>query len=369
MAKGVYFGVGEKARKVKKLYFGVGDKSRKVKKMFFGVDGKARICYSAGLSKVKTMTVNNKVEGRWSNFQGACTSIGSYLLIDSIDDKSKGHAEYINTSLIRGDATPAYGAGRKYKGAASNSNYAIFTGGLVESNNYYSRSGTCYTPELTITDSITFIKTGRSGMGCGTIANNAVFAGGDISSSAQTNIVDVVNSSLGVSVLNLPFDIAYPIGLNIGGVLLFAHGYNRVAAYNYSTAYITQGLSVSQHTSVSRFTSSGDSAGAANKNYALYQNGSSVDVFTANLAYDRLENFPGSYRMAGLSFDDYAVFAGGTLSGNKVYVYDKNLVVDVLEDLSESKTRILAGKLGDRGFFIGGALEQGTSNLVDIYEI
>ena len=42
MAKGIYFGVGSKARKVKSIYIGVGGKARKVKKAYIGVGGKAR---------------------------------------------------------------------------------------------------------------------------------------------------------------------------------------------------------------------------------------------------------------------------------------------------------------------------------------
>jgi hypothetical protein len=49
MAKGLYFGVGGKARKGKKAYFGVGGKARKIKKMYIGIGGKARLCFSSGL--------------------------------------------------------------------------------------------------------------------------------------------------------------------------------------------------------------------------------------------------------------------------------------------------------------------------------
>ena len=48
MAKGVYIGVGGKARKVKKMYAGIGGKARKVKKAYVGVNGVARLFFSSG---------------------------------------------------------------------------------------------------------------------------------------------------------------------------------------------------------------------------------------------------------------------------------------------------------------------------------
>lgn len=46
MAKAVYEGIGDKARKVKKMYVGVDGKARKVKKGYIGVNGVARLFFS-----------------------------------------------------------------------------------------------------------------------------------------------------------------------------------------------------------------------------------------------------------------------------------------------------------------------------------
>jgi hypothetical protein len=48
MAKGLYVGVSNVARKVKKAYVGVGDVARKVKKIYIGVNGVARLAYASG---------------------------------------------------------------------------------------------------------------------------------------------------------------------------------------------------------------------------------------------------------------------------------------------------------------------------------
>lgn len=50
MAKGMYVGVNNLARKVKKIYVGVDGKARKVKKVYIGdTNGKARLAWSGGL--------------------------------------------------------------------------------------------------------------------------------------------------------------------------------------------------------------------------------------------------------------------------------------------------------------------------------
>ena len=48
MAKGAFFGVAGKARKVRKMYIGIAGKARKVKKAYVGIGGKARLFFSSG---------------------------------------------------------------------------------------------------------------------------------------------------------------------------------------------------------------------------------------------------------------------------------------------------------------------------------
>lgn len=48
MAKTIYIGVANKARKVKRLYIGINGKARKVKKGYIGIGGKAKLFYRSG---------------------------------------------------------------------------------------------------------------------------------------------------------------------------------------------------------------------------------------------------------------------------------------------------------------------------------
>lgn len=53
MAKNIYLGVGDKARKLKKAYLGVDGTAHTVKKIYLGVDGKARLVYQIPVTEIK----------------------------------------------------------------------------------------------------------------------------------------------------------------------------------------------------------------------------------------------------------------------------------------------------------------------------
>ena len=64
MAKGIYTGVGGKARKGKKVYLGLGGKAYKVKKGYIGVDGKAKQFFNSGTaSGIYWAVSNNNIAG------------------------------------------------------------------------------------------------------------------------------------------------------------------------------------------------------------------------------------------------------------------------------------------------------------------
>lgn len=61
MAKGAYFGVGGKAKKVKKLFVGINGVARAVKKAYVGVNGRARLWWS-GVCTLKHYEYHNCYE-------------------------------------------------------------------------------------------------------------------------------------------------------------------------------------------------------------------------------------------------------------------------------------------------------------------
>ncbi len=59
MAKGVYVGINNIARKIPKIYVGVDGIARKVKRVYIGVDNKARLCFDFGKKRVKVNYISN----------------------------------------------------------------------------------------------------------------------------------------------------------------------------------------------------------------------------------------------------------------------------------------------------------------------
>lgn len=67
MAKKIYVGSNNIARKVKKLYVGVNGVARKVKKVYIGVNGVAQLVYASALEYTYdgTSTFSGSKEGDW----------------------------------------------------------------------------------------------------------------------------------------------------------------------------------------------------------------------------------------------------------------------------------------------------------------
>jgi hypothetical protein len=77
MAKGLYYGVGGKARKGKNVYYGVAGKARRVKKMFIGIGGVARPFWGG-----KEITYYGKITSLSTNkVAGVTVNVGDYVLL------------------------------------------------------------------------------------------------------------------------------------------------------------------------------------------------------------------------------------------------------------------------------------------------
>lgn len=69
MAKGMYVGVGNVAKKVKSAYIGVDGVARKIKKAYMGVDGVAKEIYSAEMKETLTASGNGDSIFRFSDIK------------------------------------------------------------------------------------------------------------------------------------------------------------------------------------------------------------------------------------------------------------------------------------------------------------
>lgn len=132
MAKGIYTGVDNKARKVKKVYIGVDNVARKVKKVYIGdSSGKARLAWSAGWKNILPTAV--ATDGT-TIFNGTGYMNGAYL--------STPHyytdAECVCTGfmLIEEQVNEIYVKGATWNTAKSHVRFRLIHKSNIGTNNY-----------------------------------------------------------------------------------------------------------------------------------------------------------------------------------------------------------------------------------------
>ena len=130
MAKGIYLGVGNVARKVKKAYIGIGGVARKIKKMYIGIGNVARLFFSGGeLEYVGTITALSAARDSLR-----ATTVGSYALFGGgYTSNFSNVVDAYNTSLTRSTPT-ALSTARSNLAATTVGSYALFGGGYVSTS-------------------------------------------------------------------------------------------------------------------------------------------------------------------------------------------------------------------------------------------
>ena len=125
MAKGMYVGINNVARKITKAYVGAGGVARKVKKGYIGVNGVPRLFFTSEASYVGTLTPLQ--EGRyrmqgWANanyalFMGGATASTNFSKVDAYDSN-------FTKSIPTGVADSDFGVNNNVGGAIGN--YAFY---------------------------------------------------------------------------------------------------------------------------------------------------------------------------------------------------------------------------------------------------
>lgn len=359
MAKGMYIGVGNVARKVKKAYVGIGGVARKVKKMYIGVGGVARLCFSSGARKVSianltasmyahagvnndnyalfgsgvvnaystnlSQTVPSALEGGTSN---AAAKSGTYAVFVSKNITLKNNpVNGYNNALARSTAPiyGSYGSGNddNYMNGISGgtlSNEAIFAGGQPVDKSYYSSTALKYDANLIKNVASTGLIDGRGSTQCASIGNYILFVGGQDPYTGVSKYVDAFTSSM---VRTNPTQL------------------------NKSTRELKS---------------------ASNSAYAIFPimdltgDGTTDQMVAYNSNLVRTDFSRASKRVESISSTstpELAVFAGGLTRNpntplNTVSTYDKNLVRQEIESLDEGKFNIAGAAIGNYVIFAGG---------------
>ena len=265
MSKDAYIGVNNIAQKIDKAYIGIDDIARQIIKGYIGVNGVARTFFEPQ-----------------ADIPIAGGSIASNIPLDTID-------VYSDNLTLSNDITLS--EARRGLASTSNSNYAIFAGGLT------STSGSSYTSTVdafngNLSRSTINLSTPRYDMAPTSIGNYCLFAGGRIPTSG---VVDVIDNNL--------------------------------------TCTVATSLSVARRIAI----------GASTSDYAFIAGGYNsniVDAYDSNLVQFIPATLPSirlSTTACGGSTDNYAFVIGGSTTttggGTKVYCYDNNLVMTTADEM------------------------------------
>lgn len=384
MAKKVYIGVDDIARRVKKIYIGVGGVAKKVRKGYIGVGGIARLFFSGLGPAVYSREATPLTNAKWDI--GSAT-VGDYAIFAGGREAGFSNLNYYKSDVAAYDrrltkASPTSLDIGRCPAGTSVGNYAIFAGGeYVTGSSDYPNDGTAvdvYSSSLTKV-SADPLDVPVDALGATSVGNYALFAGGhyvDGHGFHSETVADVTSYDT-----SLVKGIVTPLqqgrsrmgATTIGDYALFAGGgfvLSSVETYNSS---LTRG-------SAGDLKESGTYIGAtSNRKYALFAGGwmySSGDYYRTQVtAYNRslTKTYPevlskGRYDLGAAYIDNNFIFAGGEASGSTDYyttdrvdLYDDSLTRTTGPSLPQSRRGMGAASVGDYALFAGGQYQNSSS--------
>lgn len=316
MAKKSYIGVDGKARQIKKWYVGVGNKARKVKKGYIGVGGVARPFFGSGYY--------GTAEPLSSARTPLGVSVGNYALF--VSDTNSSDVIDVYSSTLTHITTTLPSATRGCTGTTVG-NYALVHDNDNSNNIVYAISSSL------VVSTAANLSSSHYAVGCASVGDYAIFAGGRISSSTLSNGVDAYNSSLIHTTTTLNAKRLPAGSASLSSYAIFAGG---LASANSVVA--------------------------------------TVEAFNSSLVLSTVTSLSTAKRDCyGARAGDYAIFAGGYVSSIEADMsatsetYNNSLVHSTATNLSAARFRI-ATSSGDNAYYFGGQLNStSASNAVDIY--
>lgn len=353
MAKGIYIGVSDKARRVKTAYVGVNNVARRIKKAYIGIGGIARPVYSYedisyyGLLATPLINKRGGLAGAsnnsyaifaggvdYYNYYNTCDVYSSTLtrstnsLIDSMQfigsTTFNNHAVFAGGHASYGDQAIGYGFNtsltkqtfgmnaRSRLGAASTGSYLVLAGGESSgyvSNTYVEGIGTNWVKHIGSFS----IQEGKTFVDGTNVGEYAIFGGGLNSSGASTKTVDAFNNSLTYyKCTDLSYTRSYPVVFNVGYyAIITGGGYAYAEVYNNSLTKLST-ITLSEALMNAKACSFGNIAvfGGGMDGSGNYP--SSSYIIDNTLTCQPVSGFttPRSF-FASATIGDYALFGGG----------------------------------------------------------
>lgn len=398
MAKKIYLGIDDVARKIKKSYCGIDDVARKVKKAYIGIGGVARPCMSSEelvyYGEVTPLSVGRSrlsggAIGDYALFAGGrCTDYeDGYILWGewTFYGKTDAYDSSLTMRTINYTYPGPFSGGLEKASSASVGDYVLFGGGFDGyedgDNSFYTDIGV-YNSSLVGSAIRNGLKSARTYVSATTIGDYALFCGGvsfttygddeDVSSSANT---EAYNASLTrVNSPNLSREKHSAGAVAIGNYALIAGGndedsysssyQNTVETYDKS---LTRGLAESltgPYEYLNRCGKAGERAIFVNRNSKV------VDTYDASLTKTSFtiadnEGQFGPYASVSLGecvvfYNEYSIYSSKYRENNTIEAYDSSCTKTVLKKIPRKASDYdlvkspAASAVGDYALFAGG---------------
>ena len=400
MAKAIYAGVNNVAKKVKKVYVGVDGIARKVKKAYVGVNGVAKLCYTLGKGTVAAKTSFDSVKQRC---RAAAARVGNYAIFlggdNGEDTITASKAVEAYDSSLTETTMNDLPQGLTYVAATSLGNHALFFGGQTTET---SGSSDCLAYDETLTaTTIPYIWfTPTSNAAATTLGNYAICSGGKRRSAIYdpafgnpipcSNEVVVIDESLTrvTQSLSLRDKLENQDATTLGDYAIFVGGNDENNGRS-SEAYVINSDLVEITRIPLDMETQTEMAATTVGNYALFGLGSigqEGSIFINGLTSDLVQITPiNDYQISGVqrrfvaaeTLGDYALFAGGNVGYDTnqhttvVTAYDSDLVnVELNSGLYVyARSRMASACVGSYALFNGGKLTNGVTGRIDCYEL
>lgn len=173
MAKVIYSGVSNKARKIKSCYVGVTDKARKITKAYIGMNNVARLCYTSDIYPVGTYWLIDSSGTKCYNSSGtlissnsnttswACMDTGKYS-IELHAYGGRGGTGYIDLYARHG-GTSSNNYGRAGSGGGGGGSGAIWYNVSLTAGTSYSVSLSTGSSNTTFNSNAYYVACGSNG--------------------------------------------------------------------------------------------------------------------------------------------------------------------------------------------------------------
>lgn len=364
MAKKMYIGVNNVARKVKKQHLGVDGKARKVKKGYIGVGGVARPFFSGGqlvyygaLSTQPNIGTGAAATiGDHAVYAGGTSDIGTTTALANAYDKNLVHSSPFSLSSVMTALS-----------AAATKDYMFLVGGVTITVTG-SQSGVTTTPSVksfatAITSNLTqttvsTLATTRAYVGGVALNEKFAFFGGGTTDTAfqkPTNALDVYDNNLVRTKLDSLGYVTYkPATASNGKYAFFAGGHLSTTVMAFDEDFVRTSVAA-----LPRKTQG--TAGVSFGKYAMFGGGNAgssstqcpyATVIDENLVKTDTAHATLSGKCWGVRVEDFAVFCKH--SGVDTLYFDMDLVSGLGPVIEESAIYTTAS-VGSYGILAAGA--------------